>query len=236
MTTGGRERNRRGEGAKLRDDILIAAAALLEQTGSEESVTLRAVARAVGISAPSIYAHFPDREAIVDAIVDQAFEEFSVSQEASISSIDDPVERLRAGCADYLRFARERPSRYRIIFGRRDLLAIDAEHPAPAGRTANFMRLVRNLQACIDAGASASTDAFGDSAAIWVGLHGYATLHAGLAGFPWPPEDAMFDRIVMGLGRIDVPDGASRAKSQPALPAAAAAPASGGHPEGASVG
>ena len=68
-----RERNRRGEGGKLRAEILEGATALLEQNGSEEAVTLRAVARQVGISAPSIYSHFPDREAIVDAIVDGAF-------------------------------------------------------------------------------------------------------------------------------------------------------------------
>jgi AcrR family transcriptional regulator len=54
MTEVLRARNRRGEGSKLRADILAAATRLLEQTGSEEAVTLRAVARQVGISAPSI--------------------------------------------------------------------------------------------------------------------------------------------------------------------------------------
>ena len=79
MTEIVRERNRRGEGAKLRTDILAAATELLERTGSEEAVTLRAVARQVGISAPSIYSHFPEREAIVDAIVDDAFRDFNAA-------------------------------------------------------------------------------------------------------------------------------------------------------------
>ena len=48
-----RERNRRGEGGKLRADIVAGATQLLEDTGSEDAVTLRAVARQVGISAPS---------------------------------------------------------------------------------------------------------------------------------------------------------------------------------------
>src|SRR5262252_4336768 len=93
-----RERNRRGEGGKLRADILAGATSLLEQTGSEEAVTLRAVAREVGISAPSIYAHFADREAIVDAIVDTAFADFNVAVRAAIAGVPDPVERLRTGC------------------------------------------------------------------------------------------------------------------------------------------
>ena len=84
-----RERNRRGEGGRLRDDILAGATALLERTGSEEAVTLRAVAREVGISAPSIYSHFPDREAIVDAIVDGAFVDFNAAIEDAANAATD---------------------------------------------------------------------------------------------------------------------------------------------------
>src|ERR1700722_5112641 len=115
-----RERNRRGEGSRLRADILAGAPQLLEQTGSEEAVTLRAVARQVGISAPSIYGHFPDREAIVDAIVDDAFSDFNQAISSAIEDKADPLARLRAGCAASLRFAAERPSRYKLLFERQD--------------------------------------------------------------------------------------------------------------------
>ena len=106
-----RERNRRGEGSRLRADILAGATQLLEQTGSEEAVTLRAVARQVGISAPSIYPHFPDREAIVDAIVNDAFSDFNSAITDAADAASGPVARLRAGCAAYLLFAAERPQR-----------------------------------------------------------------------------------------------------------------------------
>ena len=116
-----RERNRRGEGGKLRDDILAGATELLEQTGNEEAVTLRAVARQVGISAPSIYAHFADREAIVDAIVDGAFADFNAAISRLSRPAAGPLARLRAGCAAYLRFAEERPNRYKLLFERQIL-------------------------------------------------------------------------------------------------------------------
>jgi AcrR family transcriptional regulator len=200
-----RERNRRGEGGKLRDDILAGAASLLERTGSEEAVTLRAVAREVGISAPSIYSHFPDRQAIVAAIVDDAFGDFNAAiagaSDAAVAGGAGPLGRLRAGCAAYLRFAAERPNRYKLLFERRDLLD-DACQPAPAIRTESFNLLIGSLQACIDAGISASTDPARDAAAIWVALHGYATLHALLPGFPWPGTEAMLDRIVYSLAQI----------------------------------
>jgi AcrR family transcriptional regulator len=196
-----RERNRRGEGGKLRADILAGATQLLEQAGNEEAVTLRAVARQVGISAPSIYTHFADREAIVDAIVDDAFADFNVAIKGAVAGASGPLARLRAGCAAYLRFAEERPNRYKLLFDRQIL--IDApEGPAPPIRIESFELLVQCLQDCVDAGISASSDPQLDSIAIWVALHGYATLRTLVGGFPWPDPDVMLDRIIDGMARI----------------------------------
>ena len=202
-----RTRNRRGEGGRLREEILAGATALLEETGSEEAVTLRAVARQVGISAPSIYAHFADREAIVDAIVDSAFGDFNAAIYSAIDGVTDPLTRLRAGCAAYLRFVAERPNRYKLLFDRHyppTAASGSASAPKvlPPIRTESFDWLVQSVQACVDAGLSRSQDARLDSTAIWTALHGYATLHAQLGGFPWPAQDAMLDRIVCGLADI----------------------------------
>jgi AcrR family transcriptional regulator len=198
-----RERNRRGEGGKLRHDILAAATALLERTGNEEAVTLRAVAREVGISAPSIYSHFPDgREAIVDAVVDGAFADFNTAIEdaanAAIAAGAGPRERVRAGCAAYLRFAAERPNRYKLLFERQHRIGGDV----PDVQITGFDLLVRSIQDCVAAGISASTDPARDATAIWLALHGYATLPARLPMFPWPDADALLDRIVDGLAQI----------------------------------
>jgi len=203
----GRERNRRGEGGKLRDDILTAAAALLERTGNEEAVTLRAVAREVGISAPSIYSHFPDgREAIVEAVVDQAFADFNAAiqdaTDAAIAAGAGPLERVRAGCAAYLRFAAERPNRYKLLFERQHRIGGDV----PDVQIVGFDLLVRSIQDCVAAGISASTDPARDATAIWLALHGYATLPARLPMFPWPEREALLDRIIDGLAEITVED------------------------------
>ena len=80
-----RQRNARGQGARLTEDIVTGALALIERAGSDEAVTLRAVAREVGIAAPSIYAHFADRDAIVMAVTVRVFDELA-----------EAVERLKA--------------------------------------------------------------------------------------------------------------------------------------------
>ncbi|HUB38019.1 MAG TPA: TetR/AcrR family transcriptional regulator [Streptosporangiaceae bacterium] len=200
-----RERNRRGEGTRLRAEILAGATELLERTGSEEAVTLRAVARQVGISAPSIYSHFPDREAIVDAIVDGAFSDFNAAIKAASEAADEagdgPLVRVRAGCAAYLRFAAERPNRYRLLFQRRDILG-DGQRPFSAVRIQSLDLLIDSLRACVDAGISASTDPELGATAIWAALHGFATLHADMPGHPWPDTDALLDRIIDGLAEI----------------------------------
>jgi AcrR family transcriptional regulator len=206
MSEAVRERNRRGEGARLRDEILAGATELLERTGgSEEAVTLRAVAREVGISAPSIYAHFADRQAIVDAIVNGAFGDFNgaiqAASDAAAQAGGGPRERLRAMCAAYLEFAAERPNRYQLLFERRNLIGAGSEANRLI-RIESFDLLVASVQACVDAGISASGDPARDAVAIWAALHGFATLRSFRPQFPWPDTDTMLDRILYGLAQI----------------------------------
>jgi AcrR family transcriptional regulator len=190
-----RRPNRRGEGSKLRGDILAAAAALIEETGSEQSVTLREVARRVGIAAPSIYEHFPSREAIVYAVIDDLFSQFRAALQQAQDSQPDPPGRLRAGCAAYLRFASEHPGQYRVLFGRYQQLG-----GRPPGRTATwaeaFNLLITAVRDCARAGHIATDDPYGDAVTIWAALHGYATLRASLPTFGWPAPQATLDRIL----------------------------------------
>lgn len=87
--------------ARVRADLgtvfgLLADGAL---TPDEQAVTLRAVARRVGIAAPSIYAHFADRQAILLALVRDAFAELGRELSAADAAAGpDPEQRLRAAC------------------------------------------------------------------------------------------------------------------------------------------
>ncbi len=200
-----RPRNRRGEGARLRDDILTAAAAILDETGDAQAVTLRAVARQVGISAPSIYPHFADRDAILLALTEQAFEALAGHLRAAETG-DDPVARLYALCHAYLDYAGTHAQRYRLMFGglwnaTRAVQAesITAEDVAALGQDA-LHAISEALQACVRAGRSDSDDTVADAVALWLGLHGLAHQRTLSAAFPWPADIA--DRLIRPLAHL----------------------------------
>jgi len=206
--TGPRERNRRGQGGRLRTDIVAAAAELLDEAGNEQAVTLRAVARRVGIAAPSIYAHFPDRQAILLAVVQDAFAELDEAIRAAVTTGTggDAAARLRAACLAYLDFATTRPQRYRVMFGglwnaaeALESAAVSAAEVTELGQEALGV-FITELDACVAAGRSASTDTVADAIALWLGLHGLAHQRAVTAAFPWPAD--ITERLITSLAHL----------------------------------
>jgi AcrR family transcriptional regulator len=207
-------RNARGQGTQLADDIVRGALAIIERTGSDEAVTLRAVAREVGIAAPSIYAHFADREAIIMAAVVGIFDELADALEkADLAAGADPVDRLLAGCQAYLDFGLEHQARYGLLFSPRGLAPEDYCKPLPIGPEGSpvlafgaeaFSQLMRAIQTCAEAGVSASQDVLADATAVWAALHGAVTLRTALPEFPWPELRAFNRQLVLPLARVTV--------------------------------
>ncbi|MGW1320194.1 TetR/AcrR family transcriptional regulator [Streptomyces sp. NPDC002426] len=204
-----RARNRRGEGGRLRDDIVAAAVELLDEAGDERAITLRSVARKVGIAAPSIYPHFPDQPAIMLAVVRQEFTGLENSLRSILDETDDgPRQRLYAVCDAYLEFARLHPERYRTMFGGLwvpDLgeSSLTTQDLATLGME-TMQILVDALGDCVAAGQSTSTDPSADAVALWLGLHGLAHQRAVTRAFPWPEDIA--DRIITTLAHLDTAD------------------------------
>jgi AcrR family transcriptional regulator len=200
-----RVRNRRGEGARLRDEIVAAAVALLDETGDEKSVTLRAVARRAGIAAPSIYRHFADQPGIMLAVVQQAFDEFNAElRDALAAAGDDPRSRLFAVCTGYLEYARRHPGRYRTMFGGLWMPDLEASSLTEADLHAlgeESLGLIAGvLEGCVAAGIATTTDLSADAVALWVALHGLAHEQSVTVSFPWPPDIA--ERLIVALAHL----------------------------------
>ena len=66
-----RSRSRRGEGDLLCDEILAAAERILIETNDQAALSIRAIASAVGVTPPSIYLHFADRNDLVFAVCER---------------------------------------------------------------------------------------------------------------------------------------------------------------------
>ena len=177
VTGRGRRRNARGEGGRLAAEIVAGAEAIIERTSTDESVTLRSVAREVGIAAPSIYAHFADRDAVLWAVVHKGFDDVRRRVEESAEAVTDPVDRLLAGCRAYVGYGLEHPSLYRALFARQfpgaepaeatigsPVGPLDDRFPELGGEA--FALLTDGIDRCVAAGRSGSTNSFADATAV----------------------------------------------------------------------
>lgn len=101
----------------LRDALLGAATRLVEEEGASR-VSLRAIAREAGVSAAAPYHHFEDREALLAAVAASGFEALGRAMEraAAETAEVEPLGRLRAIGAAYVRFAVENPHLFRLMF------------------------------------------------------------------------------------------------------------------------
>ncbi|MCV2886559.1 TetR/AcrR family transcriptional regulator [Aestuariibacter sp. AA17] len=96
----------------LKDEAL----ALIRQN-SVNAVSLRAIARNVGVSQSAPYRHFGDKEALLSAIAEDGFERLSGSMQRVMSNRRErPLEALIDGGVAYVEFAFHYPEHYRLMY------------------------------------------------------------------------------------------------------------------------
>lgn len=192
-----RRRAPRGQGAALRGEVLQAAMDLLAETGSEDAMSLRAVAQRVGVSVPSIYLHFADKQALLDAVCQQVFEALHVRMREAATGAADPFDALRAQGNAYVHFALENPEHYRIVMMTEHPPGSDAVDATIAGGA--FGYLLESVQACIDVGVFEG-EPLELALGLWAAAHGVAALLVVKPSFPWPDVDTFVDRTICMAG------------------------------------
>ncbi len=194
-----RQRNPRGQGERLRDDIIEAASRLLADPAAPP-LTLRAVAREVGVAATSVYLHFDDIDSLILAVADRGFAELIQLQDQARESSPDPGQRIRAGCLAYCEFGLAHPGHYQVMFA--DPLPLPEDtSPEQFPGIASFRRLI---EAVADYTGAEQTDEqlFFTAQLIWEQLHGIVSLRISRPRFPWPPlaetVTGAVDRLLAG--------------------------------------
>lgn len=194
-----RVRARRGEGHRLRDDLVVAANDLLADLGDANQLSMRSVAAAAGVTPPSIYRHFTDKRSLLRAVLEERWAELYGALTNAVA--DEPFTSLRRICQAYVRFAQEHPGHYRMLFSVADPAGVTedkAQHPgAPT-----FFLLVDAIQRCIEAGAPVAPDrgSWFLAAQVWMAGHGFVDLRIGQRfPFPWPPADDVLDALLADL-------------------------------------
>jgi AcrR family transcriptional regulator len=190
-----RRRAPRGQGERLRPEILEAAERLLVQTGDEEAVSIRDVAEAVGVTPPSIYLHFADKNELMIAVCERQFARLDRVLEEAAAGASDPLESLRLRGRAYVRFGVENPEHYRILFmSKAGRWPADLD-PERLTNMASFDHLVDAVKDCMDAGRLPPGDQTLVALGMWAVVHGITSLMISKPQFPWPDRDGFSDYL-----------------------------------------
>ncbi len=102
---------------ELRRALLDEAAAVVERDGVA-ALSLRELARRLGVSHAAPAHHFADKAALLVELARDGFERFAAALETAGGQATDPLDRLRRIGHAYVRFAIDHPGRFRVMFGR----------------------------------------------------------------------------------------------------------------------
>jgi AcrR family transcriptional regulator len=184
-----RARAKRGDGDRLRLEILDAVDELLTANGhKEDSVSIRAVADMVGCTPPAIYLHFFDKNELLYEVCARRFLALERSIEEAMVGLNDPLTALDASMRAYVRFGLEFPEHYRFLFMGKSILTPDQLDEMKRTGVTGLAKLVDRCKSCIDSELvntpNAKLMAFGVSLMI-------AKPHV-----EWPKTDALLDHVV----------------------------------------
>ncbi|HEY5281374.1 MAG TPA: TetR/AcrR family transcriptional regulator [Polyangia bacterium] len=201
-----RERQRQG----LREKILEAARELFAECGYE-AVSMRKIAERIEYSPTTIYLYFKDKDALVRELCGTDFRALG-SRFAALAKEPDPVKRLRGIGRAYIRFAKDHPNHYRMMFmtpspavpvNSRGIEKGDPMQDAWAFVTATVKEAMdRGLLAPDEAGPEVVAQTF------FAGVHGVASLAVAKANDPWinwAPLEKQADRMIDSLLRAASP-------------------------------
>jgi AcrR family transcriptional regulator len=192
-----RTRARRGQGERLREEILEAAERLLLETGDADAVSIRAVANAVGVTPPSIYLHFADKTELIFEVCQVQWGRFDEALRRATEDVDDPIERLRACGRAYVDFGLRNPAQYRTLFMGKPQETPPGVDMEKVLAESGFARLGDYVGEALESGRIV-----GDPNLIifhaWSSVHGITSLLLAHPDMPWPDRDALVEQILDG--------------------------------------
>jgi AcrR family transcriptional regulator len=189
---------RRGQGAALRAEILDAATRMIAREGTASALTLRAVAREVGVAATSIYLHFESVEMLLSEVKENQQQTLADLLTAAANEAGaDPLARLRARGRAYVRFGDRYCGEYSVMFAAK--LALPNVAAEPSTPTSALLADIRAELRAVDRPGREPMDeeeAWMVSLQLWAGLHGMVTLRMVRPLTFWPPAEKQSDDLI----------------------------------------
>jgi AcrR family transcriptional regulator len=123
----------------LRSALIEAGLKLLAERDADD-LGLREVAREVGVSATSVYRHFPDKNALLTALAGEGLTRLAVAQHAAAEAAGGGTAGFSATGAAYVRFALANPALFRLMFANPSVAEMLTEPPAGTPDAMAFLK------------------------------------------------------------------------------------------------
>src|SRR5246127_879102 len=191
-----RRRAPRGSGDQLRDEILDATTELLLETGHAKAVSIRSVAQRVGVTPPSIYLHFKDKDALLDAVCARYFEKLDEEMQRAAVGETTALGMLRSIGLAYVRFALQNPELYRIATMSEGRPGSDVDVTL---NSSAFAHMRAGVIAMMDEGIYARDDPTRIALELWAVAHGVAALLIAKPYLPWGDVYVFTDRVLRAV-------------------------------------
>ena len=206
-----RRRAPRGAGDQLRDEILDAATELLLKSGDAKAVSIRSVAQRVGVTPPSIYLHFADKDALLEAVCARYFEKLDDEMQQVAGQTggegSSALDVLRAQGLAYVRFALKTPELYRIATMEPGRPGSDVDTTLTSSA---FVHMRTSVETLIAEGIYPPRDATTVALELWTAAHGVAALLISRPYLPWGDVEQFADRVLRALCCGHIVSGAIR--------------------------
>ena len=201
MTSGttlgrGRRRAPRGSGERLRVEILDATTELLLENGHAKDVSIRAVAQRVGVTSPSIYLHFADKDALLDAVCARYFESLHDEMQRAVQGQVSTLEGLRAQGLAYVRFAIATPELYRIATMGEGSPGSDVDASLTSSA---FVHLRGSVESLIREGIYPPGDPTTLTLELWTAAHGVAAMLIAKPYLPFGDPMTFADNVLRAV-------------------------------------
>jgi AcrR family transcriptional regulator len=160
---------------RLREALIESGLSLLASGGLAE-LSLRALARQVGVSANAAYRHFESKDALLNAMASEGFRRLAAAQHQAIWGQPDVMKQLMVSGRAYIDFAMSQPALFRLMFDRA------TRHPDDAELQASRSQAMTVLLACASSMTQAPVDderTKVSAAAAWGLVHGLSDLAMG---------------------------------------------------------
>jgi AcrR family transcriptional regulator len=158
---------------ELKEACVLAARVVIAERGVE-NLSLREVARKLGVSHQAPYKHYPSRDHLLAEVMRRCFAGFALHLDARERS-DEPMEDMGSLGKEYLRYALEKPLEYRLMFG--TPWPENIEHPGLLRDARHAFDVLRKVLARMHGNVSSKRDLVDlDALFVWSCMHGLASI------------------------------------------------------------